>query len=133
HGADRCGDNRADNAAAEIHAEPRKQPAGDHRADDADDDIADKTETEPAHDLAREPAGDRTNDQQNDKRLGVHGALPILLAAKPAVPVERAAVSPDNAGSIAQSFSPDSAKAGLSKGEIEPITACFSPKRYGEE
>jgi hypothetical protein len=64
--ADRGIDDRGNDAAADVDAEPRQQPAADQSADNADNNIADKAEATTGHNLARKPARNSTDDQPDN-------------------------------------------------------------------
>src|ERR1700704_954904 len=66
-GADRCIDDRGDDAGAEMDAKARQQPIADERADDADQEIAEEAKAGALDDLARQPAGDETDEQDDEQ------------------------------------------------------------------
>src|ERR1700730_15569795 len=64
--ADGGNDDHVDEAAADMDAELRQQPAADEGADYADGDVADQAEAAAGDDFSCEPAGNEA-DKQNDE------------------------------------------------------------------
>jgi hypothetical protein len=65
-------DDRADDTAAEMDAEPGQQPTAYKGAQDTDDQIADDPESGPAHDLTGQPACNETYEQYDQEAFARH-------------------------------------------------------------
>jgi hypothetical protein len=65
-------DDRADDTAAEMDAEPGQQPTAYKGAQDTDDQIANDPESGPAHDLAGQPACNETYEQDDQEAFARH-------------------------------------------------------------
>src|SRR5580704_4613478 len=65
--ADGRGDDARNKARAEVDPQAGKQPAGDQRSDDADADVGDDAEAGPADDHSREPPGDEPYHDDDEK------------------------------------------------------------------
>jgi hypothetical protein len=78
--ADRSIDDCADDAAAEMDAKLRQQPAADKGTQDANNQITDDAKAGPADDLTRQPARDKTHEQYNQQAFArhVHFATSII-------------------------------------------------------
>ena len=73
-------DDRADDTAAEMDAEPRQQPTTYKGAEDTDDQIADDPESGPAHDLTGQPACNEPYEQYDQEAFTryIHLATSIV-------------------------------------------------------
>lgn len=65
-------DDRADDTAAEMDAEPGQQPTAYKGAQDTDDQIADDPESGPANDLTGQPACNETYEQYDQEAFARH-------------------------------------------------------------